>query len=146
YAAPKNTYLYKDDILNFRVRDDDVWVLTYPKCGTTWTQEMVWMICHDADSALARSATIMDRFPMLDTPDGAEISRLAARASPRYIKSHLPLCLLPRGLLHSKAKIIYTVRNPKDTSISLYKFFQMMEIRHMDSSFEDFMFYFTEQT
>merc|ERR1711990_1181296 len=31
------------------LRSDDVWVVSYPKCGTTWTQEMVWMILNDVD-------------------------------------------------------------------------------------------------
>ena len=31
---------------NLEVYDDDIWIVTYPKCGTTWTQ--VWQI--EADS------------------------------------------------------------------------------------------------
>ena len=27
-----------EKIYNMKVCDDDIWVVTYPKCGTTWTQ------------------------------------------------------------------------------------------------------------
>ena len=27
-----------EKMYNMEVRKDDVWIITYPKCGTTWTQ------------------------------------------------------------------------------------------------------------
>ena len=29
---------YAEKIYNMEVLDDDIWIVTYPKCGTTWTQ------------------------------------------------------------------------------------------------------------
>jgi len=36
-------------IYNMEVRQDDIWVVTPPKCGTTWMQELVWLIANDLD-------------------------------------------------------------------------------------------------
>jgi hypothetical protein len=37
----------------FPLRSDDVLISTYPKCGTTWTQEMVWQIINRDKRELA---------------------------------------------------------------------------------------------
>ena len=36
------------------VYEDDIWIVTPPKCGTTWTQEIVWHMLNgvDAEGAL----------------------------------------------------------------------------------------------
>ncbi|KAK4303106.1 hypothetical protein Pmani_024850, partial [Petrolisthes manimaculis] len=44
-AAPK----FLDKIQNFDFRPDDVVVMTFPKAGTTWMQEMVWTMLHNPD-------------------------------------------------------------------------------------------------
>lgn len=45
---------------------------------------------------------------------------LEHKPSPRVIRAHLSLDLLPSGLMGSKAKIIYVTRDPRDTAISLF--------------------------
>jgi len=52
---------------NMKVRENDIWVVTYPKCGTTWTQEMVWQIVNkcDFDGGKVPLCT-MGRFPFLE--------------------------------------------------------------------------------
>jgi len=55
-----------EEIYNFEPRTDDVFVLTFPKCGTTWMQELVWMVVNNCDFEKAKSAQLSLRSPFLE--------------------------------------------------------------------------------
>lgn len=55
-----------NEMYNFEARPDDVFVCTYPRSGTTWTQEMVWLICNDLDYETAQKKTLNERFPFFE--------------------------------------------------------------------------------
>uniref|UniRef100_A0A182TLY9 Sulfotransferase domain-containing protein n=1 Tax=Anopheles melas TaxID=34690 RepID=A0A182TLY9_9DIPT len=128
---------YADQVRDFRVYDDDVWIVTYPKCGTTWTQEMVWLIAHDLDYQTARNVNLNTRSHFLEydlersskAPNKIPVDTVAVAASmkrPRHIKSHLPMALLPRQLWTVKPRIVYVARNPKDVAVSYLHHYRMI--------------------
>ena len=51
-STPMNVYMparfrdFAQKIWDFEPRKDDVWIITYPKCGTTLTQELMWQIAN----------------------------------------------------------------------------------------------------
>ena len=53
-------------IRNLAIYEDDVWVISYPKCGTTWCQEMVWLLNNNLDFEKAKKIEQIDRFPFLE--------------------------------------------------------------------------------
>ncbi|XP_055842435.1 luciferin sulfotransferase-like [Episyrphus balteatus] len=95
---------------NFKVRKDDIWIVTYPKCGTTWTQEMTWMLMNDLNFDEAKSVDITQRSiyfeleGMIPTDEWKHFDLLNEQKSPRVIKSHLPISLLPRDIWRKKCK------------------------------------------
>lgn len=36
--------LYAERVKQLEIFEDDCWVVTFPKCGTTWTQELIWLV------------------------------------------------------------------------------------------------------
>ena len=103
----------------FVVRDGDVFITTYPRSGTTWTEQMVHLLIHGGEQGEQR---ITDAVPWLETlphrPNGmAEF--LKTMQGRRLFTSHLPYPLMPR-LGDTGAKVVYVARNPKDVAISTY--------------------------
>lgn len=130
-------------IYDMEVRPDDVWVVSYPRTGSTWTQEMVWLLCNDLDFDKAKSALGQTRNPLLELTAliandkgswkdglGHSVDQVENMPSPRMIKTHLPRTLLPHQLFTVKPKIIYVTRNPKDMCVSYYHYSKLLHDYH----------------
>ncbi|KAK7868457.1 hypothetical protein R5R35_011206 [Gryllus longicercus] len=139
------------------VRDQDVYVVSHPKAGTTWTQEMAWCIANDLDFERAK-VFLPERFPFLEhttlfdyrdlfakRPDmnfplyvTNSVQYVSELPSPRFIKTHLPWELLPKQIQDGskQPKIIYVARNCKDTCVSYYHHSKLLE--GYKGSFDDF--------
>merc|ERR1711997_605837 len=125
---------------NIKVREDDVWIVTYPKCGTTWTQELVWNIVNGVQVSRIPEP-LFERSPFIDIPMIAQnvdveefYSKLENMPSPRVIKTHYPFELLPPRLLDT-CKVIFVCRNVKDACVSYYHHNRLFKSFDFDSEF-----------
>lgn len=66
WILPKRYTEYAELIYNFEARPDDVFICTFPRSGTTWTQEMIWLICNNLNYETATEKELFSRFPFLE--------------------------------------------------------------------------------
>ncbi|KAJ8022127.1 Sulfotransferase 1C2 [Holothuria leucospilota] len=136
------------DIRQMEIRPSDVFVVSWPKSGTTWMQYIVSQIALGRDFAdqnnLWKTHIFLEapRHPnKLDESEG--MYKIAEKLpSPRFLKSHLKLNLLPVRLLDSQAKIIYVARNPKDTAVSYFNYCRMNSLLPPYKDWTEFFEYF----
>lgn len=55
-----------EGIHNLKVYEDDVWVISFPRCGSNWTQEAVWQICNGLDFDDQGKVSLRQRFPVIE--------------------------------------------------------------------------------
>ncbi|XP_004634712.1 sulfotransferase 6B1 [Octodon degus] len=107
-----------EELLNaldsFPVRQDDVFLVSYPKSGTHWVAEIIENI---PNASIALTSPI-------ELGDISKLEELEMYSERRVIPTHLSYDLLPANIKQKQCKIIYIVRNPKDTAVSLYHYYR----------------------
>jgi aryl sulfotransferase len=100
----------------FAFRDDDIVVATYPKSGTTLTQQIVGQLLLGPDPDLFGGAPELTPWiDFLATPAAREIAEGQTRR--RYLKTHLARQHLPISPL---ARYLVVLRDPRDVAWSLH--------------------------
>ncbi|KAF2893638.1 hypothetical protein ILUMI_12539, partial [Ignelater luminosus] len=128
---------HAEEIKNFEVYDDDVWVLSYPKAGKSTVVAARKVADIDCSKLKIkklvnfRFCSVIDRvkiYEELNIPtlkyEANSIDFAKNMQRPRFIKTHLPFSLLPEQIQNGtkSPKMICTIRNPKDACVSDYHY------------------------
>lgn len=115
-AFPKPFLVPKvvEDLIDYKPCDKDIFIVTYPKCGTTWTQFLVWEIMHKGAVPPSPNQIMFKHIPFMEY---IGIEHIQTLPEPRVMKTHLPFHLQPYS---PSSKYIYVIRNPWDCCVSYY--------------------------
>jgi len=91
---------------------DDIFIVTYPKSGTTWLQMIVYQLTTDGAMDFTHINEVSPYLDEIMMPLGRKISDL--RGTPRVVKSHLRYHEIPKG----PGRYIYGIRNGLDVAVS----------------------------
>lgn len=66
YFFPHKYKAEAEQYYNFEASPDDVWIATVPRSGTTWTQELIWLLANKLDFEQAQKRPLTERFPFFE--------------------------------------------------------------------------------
>ncbi|MCP4176584.1 MAG: sulfotransferase domain-containing protein [bacterium] len=104
--------------LSFTPKDGDIFISPYPKCGTTWIQQIIHGLRTGGSMDFNE---INEVIPWLEISHDIGIDLDQHKPTlPRVFKSHLAWENIPK----KNCKYICLTRNPKDVLVSFYKFIE----------------------
>ncbi|XP_036344804.1 luciferin sulfotransferase-like [Rhagoletis pomonella] len=173
YFFPHKYKVEAENFYNFQARPSDIWVASFPRSGTTLTQELVWLLENNFDFKTANRLSLRDRFPFFEfslfvhpeikvellsenandkgqqdfiehfSAPGYETLNSWPLNKKRFIKTHFPFSLMPPSVLKEKCKIVYVARNPKDVAVSYYHLNRLFRTQGYVGDFTRYWDYFS---
>lgn len=146
WVLPEDVLRVIKSIEKLTYRESDILLISYPKTGTTWLQEILWLLTNNLDYENAKKKTIFERFPYIEFPTPG-IKTITQMKNRRLLKTHLAPDLLnldggeQADCEHcgiGTPKIIAIVRDPKDVLVSYYHFCRMNNLIGFTGTFDEF--------
>ncbi|XP_035230371.1 sulfotransferase 1C2-like [Stegodyphus dumicola] len=123
---------YNLQVLNYKPTPNDVFIVTYPKCGTTWMQNIVMYIFRKGQE-MDHPHDFLRLCPFLDMMGAEGIFKMPR---PGALKTHISFTHVPYS---PKSKYIFVTRNPKDCCVSFYYHTKNdLSYGYWDAEFDDF--------
>ena len=72
--------------------------------GTTWIQQIVWLIVNSVDGADQDAGMMSDKFSFLEI-DYKAVEEIAKQSGRRLLKSHMPYSCLPAAVEAGRGKV-----------------------------------------
>ena len=107
--------------------DDDVWIVSYPRSGNTWTRFLMANLV--ANGEPVDFANIERQVPDIYLNRDSQLRGLPR---PRYLKSH-------DAYRPDYRRVVLIVRDPRDVAVSYYHFVRKSHALPVDAPMVDFM-------
>ena len=130
------TQEHLDKLKDFPLRGDDIWIVSYPKSGTTWTQHIVRLARNGGEEDDEKISNAVPWLEGLKNYPDADVDSLP---TPRAFKSHSLYERMPCGLPNeTPGRYIYVARNPKDLAVSFFHQYKSLTWGERNISWDDY--------
>ena len=100
----------------FAPRDDDIFICTPPKCGTTWTQAICALLIFGRPDHGLKPGVISPWLDADTVPVDDMLDMLQAQSHRRFLKTHTPLDGIP---FYPQCTYLVVHRDPRDAYFSM---------------------------
>ncbi|KAK9910569.1 hypothetical protein M0R45_034525 [Rubus argutus] len=109
---------------HFQASDSDIVLASVPKTGTTWLKALTFAIVNRHRFPINKNHPLLTSNPHDLVPFLLELTNLSCKFpdEPRLFSTHIPFPSLGT-IKESNCKIVYICRNPFDTFVSAWNFF-----------------------
>ena len=143
----KYPFGFTSDVVNypaqFDVGEEDIIICTYPKCGTTWMQQIVLLLLANGDKEKVDYPIDLAPWREMTVAKGGTEAFDAIKPSfgqNRIVwKTHAPLVKLPWKTRHAGSKMIVVGRNPFDAAISYFHHTLNIPMYNYTGDFDHFL-------